>query len=68
MKLIDILFSDFEFYRKWKGGKWEYWTMEGPVWCEWFQVKEFTGIYNKRPHESCRGSPICEDWTKKEKE
>jgi hypothetical protein len=61
---LDFLFSNFRWYRKLIGGKWEQWWLEGPYIEKWFRVHTFTGDY-MRPDPACRGTPVCEDWTKK---
>lgn len=65
MKFIEVLFDRFLWYRKWKGGKWECWDCDMIYSMVWYQVEEFTEIGGKRPSAICRGTPICEDWTKK---
>jgi hypothetical protein len=43
--LLDAFLSDFKWYRKVSGGKWELWIVDHPVCSEvWHRVDEFTRV------------------------
>lgn len=65
--LLKILFSEFQWYRKWTGGIWENWWVDP---CKSFMWLDFDELTPKggRPStgEPVFGTPIQEDWRKNE--
>jgi len=58
--ILDVFFSDRKWYRKKVGGKWICWQLDPTIGTQiWVRGDE-----PKRPEY--RGSPIIEDYTKKE--
>lgn len=47
--------SRFKWYRKWKGGVWQLWLMEGRG-EQWFNDADTI----TRPSALCRGTPVIE--------
>lgn len=63
---LNVLFADFRWYRKWRGGKWELWWVD-VVYCDsWHPVTEFSRIAGVRPTAICRGTPTEENWGDKD--
>lgn len=61
--LAVVGFAEFQWFRKWCGGKWEQWHVDSPVNSViWHDVKEFSKDCGERP-PLCRGTPVLEDWT-----
>lgn len=54
------MLSNWKFYRRIKGGKWEQWYVDHPV-CSlmWFQVKEFTEAKTSRAANSYGNSYVA---------
>ena len=58
---------NFKWYRKRKGGRWEYWIRDFPF-CDsaWYNVpplKHGETVFNRsRPETICRGTPVVEEW------
>lgn len=59
MSLLGRLLCGFQWYRKYKGGRWELWLMDrcSCLGSQWFQ---WDSDVNGRPHPTCRGTPTVE--------
>lgn len=66
--LLDAILGSFRWWRKFKGGHWEYWTvMLHPVPYQtiqnWYRVEKCSQTWNGDiPYPLCFGTPTCEDW------
>ncbi len=60
--------SEFRWFRRWVGGRWECWVMDWPfTGTKWFLREPFNPVSpeNMRPCDLCRGTPTVEDYRKK---
>jgi len=53
--------SNFKWYRKWHGGRWEYWYVDICKSMIWHDIKKDEQGYPNRP-PCCFGTPIIEDY------
>jgi hypothetical protein len=60
--LLSAGFTDFRWYRKYKGGKWERWPVrfDGIALTFWIPVKDWTPA-GEYPYVHCYGTPILEE-------
>lgn len=58
---FDYLFSRFQWYRKWHGGRWEYWYIELCYSFIWLRMPKGKGWPESGPC-SGRGTPLIEDY------
>lgn len=57
MERFDWLLSNYRWWRKWRGGHWEYWWIDAPVASSMWLLN----THGTRPGLG-RGAPICEEW------
>lgn len=60
--VLDVLFTEFRWWRRLRGGKWERWWVDVVYSDSWHPVTEFSRLAGCRPTAICRGTPIEEDW------
>jgi hypothetical protein len=58
---IDLLFSRYRWYRRWRGGVWELWWNGRPG-DRWHHLTMTSAEAHRRPTGICRGLPIVEDY------
>lgn len=61
LSLVRVHLSRFQWYRKWYGGRWEYWFVEMCMSAMWLNMRR---TYCWPEHGPCsgRGTPIIEDY------
>lgn len=63
--MLRALLSSFRWYRRWHGGVWERWWVDGGVnSCVWHELPTTSKELGRRPSVICRGTPVVEDYRK----
>jgi len=67
MDLFDGLFGGWAWWRKRRGGHWEYWLVASPDGTNsyhWFRLDSCSKAWDgDLPCFGCVGEPTCENWT-----
>jgi hypothetical protein len=61
LSLVRVPLSRFKWYRKWYGGRWEYWFIEMCMSAMWLEMKR-THCWPEFGPCSGRGTPTIEDY------
>lgn len=61
LRNLQWMLSNWRWYRRWYGGRWERWWVDCPV-CSMCWHTGNLQRYDGRPSPLCRGTPVVEEW------